>query len=126
MESVQMNVRIDREMKASGDAAFAEAGFTPSEAVRVFWDFARRNRRTLREFMDSLREPEEVRREREELARREAEAEAWVEELQRPIREFYEQFGIDPSTLPPFTQEDYERLEEEMYDEKYGKWLGLE
>ena len=31
MDSVQMNVRIDRALKASGDGVFQEVGVTPTE-----------------------------------------------------------------------------------------------
>lgn len=36
----QMNVRMDSALKASGDAALAQAGYTPSAAVRALWAFA--------------------------------------------------------------------------------------
>ena len=36
----QMNVRIDEELKRSGDAVFMEAGLTPSEVVRSVWEYA--------------------------------------------------------------------------------------
>lgn len=35
--SVQMNVRIDAELKREGDYALAQAGLTPSEAIRAFY-----------------------------------------------------------------------------------------
>ena len=38
--TTQMNVRIDAALKASGDAALADAGATPSSAVRSLWSFA--------------------------------------------------------------------------------------
>ena len=41
---VQMNTRIDDQVKSAGDAAFAEAGYTPSQVVRAVWSFAERNR----------------------------------------------------------------------------------
>lgn len=39
---VQMNTRIDRTLKQEGDRVFKEEGFTPSEAIRAFWDYAAR------------------------------------------------------------------------------------
>lgn len=41
---VQMNTRIDDHIKSAGDAAFAEAGYTPSQVVRAVWGYAERNR----------------------------------------------------------------------------------
>lgn len=40
MGNVQMNVRIDENVKALGDAVLAEAGYTPTDAVRLLWTFA--------------------------------------------------------------------------------------
>lgn len=39
-EAVQMNTRISRSLKESGDAAFKRAGYSPSQAVRKLWEFA--------------------------------------------------------------------------------------
>ena len=38
--TAQLNVRMDAELKASGDAALASLGVTPSEAVRDLWRLA--------------------------------------------------------------------------------------
>ena len=40
--TVQLNTRIDPELKRSGDAVFARAGLTPSEVVRAVWAHAAR------------------------------------------------------------------------------------
>lgn len=40
MPATQMNLRIDAHIKERGDAALAEAGYSPSQAVRVIWEFA--------------------------------------------------------------------------------------
>ena len=59
MGSVQMNVRIDRALKASGDGVFSEVGITPTEAVRRLWSFASRNRtnrQAVASLMESLRD----------------------------------------------------------------------
>lgn len=37
--SVQMNVRIDRQLKEAGDAVLAHLGMTPSQAVRALWEY---------------------------------------------------------------------------------------
>lgn len=36
----QVNARMDSELKHSGDAALAKAGWTPTQAVRALWSFA--------------------------------------------------------------------------------------
>lgn len=128
MSPVQMNVRIDRSLKEDGDAVFADLGYTPTEVVREVWGFARRNRhnrRVVADFMRSLRDPREIEDEEAARAKRAKEAEEWLDRGPRIIRDYYAQFGIDYDSLPPLTHEDYDRLLEEAYDEKYGKWLGL-
>ena len=128
MDSVQMNVRIDRALKASGDSVFSEVGLTPSEAVRRLWEFASRNRanwRAVAALMESLRDPGELQQEDDERAHRRADAEVWVEQFQEPVRNCYAELGIDFDSLPQMTLEEQDRLLEEAYDEKYAKWLGL-
>ena len=38
--AVQLNIRIDPELKRRGDAVFARAGLTPSQVVRALWQAA--------------------------------------------------------------------------------------
>ena len=38
-KSIQMNVRIDRQLKEAGDAVLAHIGMTPSQAVRALWEY---------------------------------------------------------------------------------------
>ena len=128
MGSVQMNVRIDRALKASGDGVFSEVGITPTEAVRRLWSFASRNRtdrQAVAELMESLRDPDDVRQEDDDHSRRRAEAELWAASFQQPIRDCYAQLGIDFNGLPPMAPEEQELLLEGAYDEKHAEWLGL-
>ena len=128
MGSVQMNVRIDRALKASGDNVFQEAGITPTEAIRRLWGFASRNRanrQAVTSLMESLRDPDAVRKEKDDQARRRIEAEAWVESFQLPVRNCYAELGIDFSGFSPMSPEEQELLLEGAYDEKYAEWLGL-
>ena len=37
---VQMNTRIDRDLKREGDRVLKAAGYSPSEAVRALWELA--------------------------------------------------------------------------------------
>lgn len=37
---VQMNARIDSELKKRGDEALLRAGYSPSRAIRALWGFA--------------------------------------------------------------------------------------
>ena len=38
--AAQINVRLDADLKRSGDAALSRAGLTPSQAVRALWQLA--------------------------------------------------------------------------------------
>ena len=43
MATVQMNTRIEEDVKAAGDAVFGRIGYTPSRVVRAVWGYAARN-----------------------------------------------------------------------------------
>ena len=40
MAMVQMNTRIESDVKRRGDAVFANLGLTPSDVVRAVWEYA--------------------------------------------------------------------------------------
>lgn len=48
MPLVQMNVRIDDEVRVEGNRAFESIGWSPSQAARELWGYAARNRRSPR------------------------------------------------------------------------------
>lgn len=61
-KTVQMNVRIDEATKEAGDAAFARIGLTPSQAVRMVWEFAAQHvndPEALRSLLDKLNKNQE-------------------------------------------------------------------
>lgn len=43
-KTTQMNTRIDAGLKQRGDRALAQAGYSPSQAVRKLWEFADNHR----------------------------------------------------------------------------------
>lgn len=43
-DMAQMNIRIERALKETGDDGLMEAGYTPSQAVRQLWLFASEHR----------------------------------------------------------------------------------
>ena len=113
MTPVQMNVRIDRDLKSAGDAAFEDIGYTPTEVVREVWGFAKRNRRNqraLRDLMRSLRDPRKVAAEQQEQAQRDAELEKWLVRGPNVVRDVCAQYGIDIGILPSIFPEEYDEL----------------
>ena len=91
MPTTQMNIRIDGELKSEGDLSLAQAGFSPTQAVRLLWACARRTLgapQGLRELLESLKttEPKKdaVSEERTDMAEA-----AWVRRI-----ELYRQFDI--------------------------------
>lgn len=109
MAAVQMNTRIDKALKEQGDASFAELGYSPSEAVRLVWGFAarnRHNRRAMAEFVDSLEAPKPTREEEERQAR--------IEGILRGpalVQQYLREFGIDPKSVGHCTCEE---MDEEL------------
>ena len=122
MSPVQMNVRIDRNLKEAGDAAFAELGYTPTEIVREVWGFAcrnRRNRRAVSGLIQSLRDPREVEAEEAARASQLTQADEWLDRGPRIIREHFAKLGVDYDAQQHLSLEDYDRLLEESYAEKH-------
>lgn len=109
---VQMNVRIDADLKKQGDRAFERIGSSPSEMVRALWRYASRH----------ANDPETLRHLMEELEG-EGAAKNSVSETPRQgweiMEEAYRALGITPAPLP---EDDEERLA--YYDElKEEAWL---
>ena len=60
MATAQINARIDRAVKLAGDRGLSEAGFTPTRAIRILWEFAGRNlhdRKAIREVLEAMERP---------------------------------------------------------------------
>lgn len=55
MATVQINARIESETKQAGDQALRAAGYAPSQAIRVLWGFAERNRHDPASLKSALR-----------------------------------------------------------------------
>ena len=53
-DMVQLNARIDREVKAAGDSALSLIGLSPSQAVRALWEKAARRGKDLEEVAEML------------------------------------------------------------------------
>lgn len=74
-DTMQMNTRISRALKESGDAALERAGYSPSQAVRKLWSFAASNAHNPRAIQNLLEaEDEEAQSEAEEERARRREA----------------------------------------------------
>ena len=65
-QTAQLNTRINQELKQRGEAAFAEAGLTSSEAIRLLYTFAAEHRHQpeliLQRLTDEAHDEEHTRR----------------------------------------------------------------
>ena len=127
MTAVQMNVRIEKNLKREGDEAFEDIGYTPTEVVREMWGFAQRNRHkrcALVEMMDALRDPRELAgckaTEEHELA----EFERLLGAGHQQIEEICANSGIDLAGLAPLDDGGYDQLLAEAYDEEIRHMWG--
>lgn len=87
----QMNVRMDAALKASGDAALAQAGYTPSAAVRALWAFAATHATAPQEITSLLDSVESAAK--DEADNRTAHRLALVEKGPRAIASFMQRFS---------------------------------
>ena len=127
MTPVQMNVRIDRDLKREGDQAFAEIGYTPTEVVREVWGFASRNRhkrRVLADMVNALKDPHELAEENAAEQRRLAEFKELLGKGRRQIEKICEQGGIELSSLAPLGDGGYDALLSDAYDEEIERMWG--
>ena len=112
MAMVQMNVRIDEQLKAGGDAVLAHEGVTASEAVRALWRYLAA--------WEALPGPlaRLVGRETLDAASESKAASA----SPNPVDEFYAAMGLVAS---PLADEDIALLREELEEERLATWEAL-
>lgn len=109
--SVQMNVRLDRQLKEAGDAVLASLGMTPSQAVRELWEYLVERGR-----MPSCENAEGA------LSRGHANApESRVSQGARIVERTCRKYGIPV----PSYDGDYDALYDQMMAERYPEWLEL-
>jgi len=113
MEStVQLNARLNRSLKQSGDEALALIGLSPTQAVRALWEKASRRGKDLEEVRDLLcgnhASAEKQRGPAPQVD--ETLAAGWA-----IIDDAYRRLGIDPSVKNDLPS-DTELLEEALYE----------
>lgn len=109
---VQMNVRIDRQLKEAGDTVLAHIGMTPSQAVRALWEYL-----VINERMPSKEGSAEILS--DEANQRFVESRA--EQGGHIIRDSCLKYGIP---IPEFSG-DYDDLYEEAMADRYPEWVEL-
>lgn len=112
----QINARIDVDVKVAGDAAFANAGYTPTQAIRAFWGFAAKNvhnREKVSALLETIEDKDDSPRKRTMEEIREE-----VERGPRIIEQALREMGIENPSPPTKT---YEELREEAYLEKWAE-----
>lgn len=111
--SVQMNVRLDSQLKEAGDAVLASLGMTPSQAVRELWQYLTENGHM----------PVAQRNNDEVLPGniRSKASSSHVSEGAALISNYYERFSIPrPSPDEVF---DYDGLYDQMMSERFSDWI---
>ena len=112
---VQMNVRIDRQLKEAGDAVLAHLGMTPSQAVRELWQYLIENGHMPVAKMNN-----------DEVLSDDIRSKAspsHASEGAALISNFYERFSIQrPSSDEAL---DYDELYDQMMSERFSDWIEL-
>ena len=109
--TVQLNARMNRELKKAGDEALARIGLSPTEAVRALWTKAAKRGADLEEVAELLA-PAEAAEEKRKLDADSPFAETW-----EMMDELYRQVGADPrQTRRQDEIDDKELLEEALYE----------
>jgi len=129
MGAVQMNTRIDGDLKAEGDAVFAELGYSPSEAVRLVWGFAARNKHDRQKLSDMLRllkDPRKAQAEQKAAKQRQEETTHWLDEWDASWQGFFDTTGCDSAQYRPLDSKEIEAALGQILDEEQERnRLGL-
>lgn len=116
MPTTQMNVRLDSELKAAGDAVLEREGVTPSQMVRAIWEWLVVEDRVPDEARAALNGWDFDAKEFERELRLEA-----VERGANLVRDFYRKFDIPE---PDRSADDYyDALMEEAMRERFPEYL---
>lgn len=114
-QTSQVNVRISQALKDEGDAAFAAAGITPSEAIRMLYEFAAEHKQRPQAIRKALSPAEE---DPHRLEEQRVKAERFSD-AQQIVPNFLSKRGI-ARPHPEIIDMPYKRLRELSYAEKYG------
>lgn len=120
--SAQINVRLDANLKRTGDAALSSAGMTPSQAVRALWQLAASLADRPGALQDIL-SPDRARaeqHEREKAARRKL---GLIDQGSQLFAIACRELGIDVPKAQPTGDEELKR---NAYADRYGEemsWL---
>lgn len=120
--SAQINVRLDANLKRTGDAALSSAGMTPSQAVRALWQLAASLADRPGALQDIL-SPDRARaeqHEREKAARRKL---GLIDQGSQLFAIACRESGIDVPKAQPTGDEEIKR---NAYADRYGEemsWL---
>ena len=107
---MQLNARMSRELKKSGDEALALIGLSPTAAVRALWEKASKRGEDLEQVAQLLAPPVE----RGERSAAGSGQEPFAE-IRAEIDAVYRQLGVDPRTVT-WDYDDDELLEEALYE----------
>lgn len=111
--SVQMNVRLDSQLKEAGDAVLASLGMTPSQAVRELWQYLTENgHMPIAKWNNDEVLPDDI-RSKTSLPH--------LSEGAALVSNYYERFSI-PMPSPDETF-DYDELYDQMMSERFGDWI---
>lgn len=120
MASMQMNVRIDEELKSQGDAVFAKLGYSPTQVIRAVWGFAASKQNDLEAVEKVL--DEAMRTIDPSLDEERNRRMAAAEEALGIFPAVYEGLGIDIADLP--VQDSDEWVEQARYEHAVEKgWI---
>ena len=115
MAAVQMNTRLDSDLKTRGDASFADAGYSPSEAVRLFWGFAarnRHNRRAMTDMIERLKDPREA-----DKGLSTPNEDSWVMRGPALIQQYLRDYGASSADAPAWTPEEMDEVLADILEE---------
>ncbi len=99
--TIQLNARLDKDLKSSGDAALALIGLSPTQAVRALWEKAARRGKDLEEVAELLSSNT-----LHNTATEEPEIEDIIKQGWDFMDQAYASLGIDPSITRDYSDDE--------------------
>lgn len=119
MATAQINARIDADLKASGDRALEQMGYSPTRIIRLLWSYVAgnwHNTDAMHELFDLLED-----RKRDSSADHETELRVrHAEEGSRIVANALANMGVSQHTLSTLADTPIDDLLEQAYAEKLG------
>ena len=114
MNAVQLNTRMSADLRDKGNRAFASVGKTPSEVVRIVWEFGAENLGNTNKLCEFFSDIESAEKEKEKKRKLEA-----VKKGANFISNFCKEHGVEWRPDPITDNMTYKELRDYFFEQDF-------